>query len=267
MFFRRPTLSLTSVIYQVIMEAASFVGVDVNTASQCLLRRVAGLSEIKARNIIDWRRENGGFANREQLLKVKGIGAKSYEQCAGFIRIQPETAITKSPKRGKKGLNYLDQTWIHPESYSAALALINECGLDWKNIGTRQFISDVKVYATRGLGMIAKNLKTDETTLEIIVKGLTMARDEDIRSQNNAPLFRNSLRTIDDLTVGLVLSGEVRNVTHFGAFVDIGVGKEGLIHVSQSRGETLKIGQRVDVKVQNVVKERGRIGLGLVKCY
>ncbi|XP_063991418.1 S1 RNA-binding domain-containing protein 1 isoform X2 [Diachasmimorpha longicaudata] len=260
-----PEKQLMNKLNEVVMEAASFVGVDVNTASQCLLRRVAGLSETKAANIIEWRRENGPFVNRNQLMSVKGIGAKSFEQCAGFIRIQPETAQAKSPIRSKKNrLNYLDQTWIHPESYAVALSLIKDCGLDCKDIGTRSFISSIKAYATRGYGTLTKALKTDETTLEIIIKGLTMARDEDIRSQNNVPLFRKSLRSMDDLVVGSALSGEVRNVTHFGAFVDIGVGKDGLIHVSQLKGETLKIGQRVDVKVQNIEAKRGRIGLILI---
>ncbi|XP_015122371.1 uncharacterized protein LOC107044841 [Diachasma alloeum] len=263
-----PEKQLMNKLNEVVMEAASFVGVDVNTASQCLLRRVAGLSETKAANIIEWRRENGPFVNRNQLMKVKGIGAKTFEQCAGFIRIQPETAVLKSPGRAKKtGLNYLDQTWIHPESYSVALSLIDDSGLDCKDIGTRPFISAIKVYATRGYGALTKVLKTDETTLQIIIKGLTMAKDEDIRTQNNVPLFRKSLRSIDDLVIGSLLSGEIRNVTHFGAFVDIGVGKDGLIHVSQSKGETLKIGQRVDVKVQNIEKERGRIGLILITSY
>ncbi|XP_011308753.1 S1 RNA-binding domain-containing protein 1-like [Fopius arisanus] len=263
-----PEKQLMTKLNEVVMEAASFVGVDVNTASQCLLRRVAGLSETKAANIIEWRRENGPFVNRNQLMKVKGIGAKTFEQCAGFIRIQPETSVSKmSGGSNLIGFNYLDQTWIHPESYSVSNSLINDCGLDAKNIGSRPFIIAIKNYALRGYEFLTKKLKTDDTTLEIIIKGLTMARDEDIRSQNNAPLFRKSLRSIDDLVIGSLLSGKVRNVTHFGAFVDVGVGKDGLIHVSQLKGETLKIGQRVDVKVQNIVKERGRIGLILITSY
>ncbi|CAD6237358.1 GSCOCG00002270001-RA-CDS, partial [Cotesia congregata] len=235
---------------------------------------IAGLSDAKASNIINWRKGNGPFINREQLQKVKGIGAKTFEQCAGFIRIIPETALSQSAEssfmetksKAKIKFNYLDQTWIHPESYGAASALIKACNSRPEDLGSRNFISAINVFvAGKDRAELAKQLGTNKTTLEVIVKGLRMEKGEDIRRQGSAPLFRNSLRTIDDLVVGSVLNGEVRNVTHFGAFVDIGVGTDGLIHISGLKGAVLSIGQHVEVKVANIEKERGRIGLHLNK--
>ncbi|KAG8039829.1 hypothetical protein G9C98_000558 [Cotesia typhae] len=269
-----PEKQLMAKLNEVVSEAVSFVGVDVNTASHCLLKRVAGLSEAKATNIINWRKDNGPFINREQLQKVKGIGAKTFEQCAGFIRIIPETALSQSAEscsmetksKAKIKFNYLDQTWIHPESYGAASALIKACNSHPEDLGSRNFISAINVFvAGKDRAELAKQLGTNETTLEVIVKGLRMEKGEDIRRQGSAPLFRNSLRTIDDLVVGSILNGEVRNVTHFGAFVDIGVGTDGLIHISGLKGAVLSIGQHVEVKIANIEKERGRIGLHLNK--
>ncbi|KAK0167615.1 hypothetical protein PV327_004989 [Microctonus hyperodae] len=256
---------------QVVTEVVSFVGVDVNTASQCLLRRVAGLSDSRAANIIQWRRENGPFINRDQLRKVKGIGTKTFEQCAGFIRIMPETALSKSAHKSKAAvkdqLNYLDQTWIHPESYRLANVFVDACKVNLADLGTNEFISNIKMFASGDYAALAKKFNTNVEILKIIIDGLTIAKGGDIRDQVYAPLFRTSLRSMDDLLVGSLLSGEVRNLTEFGVFVDVGVEKNGLIHVKSLVGETLKIGQRVDVKVQNIEKGRGRIGLILIKSY
>lgn len=246
----------------------SFVGVDINTASHHLLQQVAGLTLSRSKNIIEWRTKNGPFRNRQQLLKVKGIGSKTFEQCVGFIRILPETATVSeiSSERSKKSesdFNPLDQTWIHPESYAIANKFVKHCQCKLNDIGTLTFIEKINFHARTGYGKLAAQFGTEETTMETIVKALTMQKDEDIRSKLNQPLFRNSVRRIEDLTVGTKLSGVVRNVTHFGSFVDVGVGKEGLIHVTRMKKD-LHIGQRVEVKVVNIELARQRIGLELM---
>lgn len=261
-------VKLTKTLSEVVTEVVSFVGVDINTASHYLLQRVAGLTLSKSKNIIEWRTKNGSFKNREQLLKLKGIGSKTFEQCAGFIRILPETATISetSSERNKKSendFNPLDQTWIHPESYAIANKFVKHCQCKLNDIGTPAFIEKINSHARTGYGKLAAQFGTDETTMETIVKALTMQKDEDIRSKLNQPLFRNSVRCIDDLIVGTVLSGVVRNVTHFGSFVDVGVGKEGLIHITRMKMD-LHVGQRVEVKVVNIELARQRIGLELM---
>lgn len=261
-----PEKQLDITLNSVVTEAVSFVGVDVNTASHCLLRKIAGLNTSKATNIIDWRRKNGSFTNRSQLLDVKGIGNKSYEQCAGFIRIIPETAlISGSKSKLKKPINYLDQTWIHPESYETANKILTFCQSDIKDFGDQSFINQVKSKTNLGYASLAKMFATDEETIEIIVKGLTMSKGYDIRSKLNKQVFRSSLTTIDSLKVGTSLIGVVRNVTHFGAFVDVGVCRDGLIPGKFMKGITLGLGQSVEVKVINVEKERNRFAIELIK--
>ncbi|KAG5325674.1 SRBD1 protein, partial [Pseudoatta argentina] len=262
-----PQTKLTKSLSEVVTEVVSFVGVDINTASHYLLQQVAGLTVSRSKSIIEWRSKNGPFRNREQLLKVKSIGSKTFEQCAGFIRILPETAKTSETsqrsKKSKNDFNPLDQTWIHPESYAIANKFVKHCQCKLDDIGTPAFIGKINFHARTGCGNLAAQFGTDETTMETIVKALTMQKDEDIRSKLNQPLFRNSVRCIEDLIVGTILSGVVRNVTHFGAFVDVGVGKEGLIHVSRMKKD-LHIGQRVEVKVVDIELARQRIGLELM---
>ncbi|KAM0731639.1 S1 RNA-binding domain-containing protein 1 [Formica fusca] len=265
-----PEKQLMNALDEVITEVVSFVGVDVNTASQCLLRRVAGLTNSRAANIIEWRIKHGSFRNREQLLDVKGIGKKTFEQCAGFIRIRPETAMinettTKENKKSKSDLNLLDQTWIHPESYAIANKFLKHCQCKLDNLGTPAFIEQINSHAKTGCAKLAAQFGTDETTMEIIIKALTMKKDEDIRLKSNYPLFRIGVRSINDLSVGTILTGIVRNVTHFGTFVDVGVEKEGLIHITRMKHETLHVGQHVEVKVINVEVASSRIGLELMR--
>lgn len=248
----------------------SFVGVDINTASKCLLRRVAGLTNIKAANIIEWRTKYGAFSNREQLLNVKGIGSKTYEQCSGFIRIVPETAVfsassMKKSKYSESHLNPLDQTWIHPESYTIANNFLKYCQCDLNDLGTSAFIERISSCAKTGCAELAARFSTNEAMIEIIVKGFTMRKDEDIRLKSDYPLFRNGMQSIDDLSIGTLLSGVVRNVTHFGIFVDIGVGRNGLIHVTRLKNQTLHVSQRVEVKVLFVEQIRNRINLELIR--
>ncbi|KAG7214053.1 hypothetical protein KM043_001419 [Ampulex compressa] len=267
-----PEKQLSMSLNEVVTEAVSFVGVDVNTASLCLLKRVAGLNASRASKIIEWRIQKGPFKNREQLLDVKGIGGKTFEQCAGFIRILPETAISaesekkvKGSKASKNILNPLDQTWIHPESYKLTKEFLKGCKCSLEDLGSPAFIEKIKSYVQCGYAALADKLSTNETTMAIVVKGLTMRKDEEIRLKGNHPLFRNSMLCIDDLQPGTTLTGAVRNITHFGAFVDVGVGRDGLVHTKWIKNETLSIGQRVEVKVLSIERERSRIGLELIK--
>ncbi|XP_068979477.1 S1 RNA-binding domain-containing protein 1 [Bombus flavifrons] len=264
-----PEKQLLAALNEVVSEVVSFVGVDVNTASQCLLRRVAGLNASRANNIIEWRSEFGPFKNRQQLLDVKGIGNKVFEQCAGFIRILPETSMNdnsekrKPAKKSKQTYNLLDQSWIHPESYKIAERFLKYCNCNLENFGTTEFIEKVKSCADEGLAGLAQKLDTNETTMEVIVKGLSMKKDEDIRLKTRTPLFRKSLLSINDLSAGISVTGAIRNITHFGAFVDIGAGRDGLIPTKWLKN-SVSIGQRVEVKVLSVDVGRGRISLELI---
>ncbi|XP_076754153.1 S1 RNA-binding domain-containing protein 1 [Xylocopa sonorina] len=266
-----PEKQMSTALNEVVSEAVSFVGVDVNTASQCLLKRVAGLNVSRANNIIEWRIEFGPFKNRQQLMDVKGIGSKVFEQCAGFIRILPETSMSdnsekcKTVKKSKHKYNLLDQTWIHPESYKIAEKFLAYCRCNIENLGTTEFIEKIKSHAEEGYTILAERFGTNETTVEVIVKGLSMKKDEDIRLKTRTPLFRKSMFSIKDLETGALLTGAIRNVTHFGAFVDIGVGRDGLIPIKWMKNSTVSIGQRVEVKVLTVDIERSRINLELIK--
>lgn len=267
-----PEKQLLSALDEVVTEAVSFVGVDINTASRCLLRRVAGLTNSKAVNIIEWRTKNGTFRNREQLLSVKGIGSKTFEQCAGFLRVLPETAVinenlTKSKKSKKLNntFNLLDQTWIHPESYAVANKFLNHCQCDLDDLGTSAFIEKVDSYAKAGYGGLAAQFGTNDATMKIVIQGLTMRKNEDVRSRSNYPLFNNNMRNTDDLSTGTILSGVVRNTTHFGVFVDVGVGRDGLIHVKHLKNQALYVGQHVEVKVLSIERSRNRISLEFLK--
>ncbi|KAL2739169.1 S1 RNA-binding domain-containing protein 1 [Vespula maculifrons] len=265
-----PEKQLLQSLNEVVTEAVSFVGVDVNTASLSLLKKVAGLNVSRATNIIEWRNKHGPFSNRQQILDVKGIGTKTFEQCAGFIRILPETAVVSGSKAKKSknpdsSPNFLDQTWIHPESYGIADEFIKSSGCNVKEIGSLSFVEKIKSYVKDGGSSFHKKFQTDEATLEVIIKGLTMKKDEDIRMKSHCPLFRASLQNIDDLTNGTILSGAVRNVTHFGVFVDVGVGRNGLMPTKWCKDQTLCIGQRVEVKVINIEHRRNRFTLELMK--
>ena len=248
------------------MEAVSFVGVDVNTASVSLLKRVAGLGDSKAKNIIEYRKISGPFRTRNDLLKVKNIGNKTFEQCAGFIRIMPETAVQSNRSRGSQDpFNYLDQTWIHPESYEVAKCFIKAAGCNLSDIGTKSFISAVNTFAAREGKNLAKLFGTTQETIDVIIKGLSMKKGEDIRAKSDITMFRKSLTSIDDLSIGTTLTGVVRNITHFGAFVDVGVERSGLIHTTCMSGISLSVGERVEAKVNRIDKERGRLGLTLIR--
>ncbi|XP_043503760.1 S1 RNA-binding domain-containing protein 1 [Polistes fuscatus] len=265
-----PQKQLMQSLNEVVTEVVSFVGVDINTASHSLLRKVAGLNQSRATNIIEWRNKHGPFLNRQQILRVKGIGNTTFEQCAGFIRILPETVVVAGSKIKKskdinESLNFLDQTWIHPESYPVAYKFIKSAGCNVEEIGSLSFIEAIKAFVEKDGPNFLNKFQTDEDTLEVIKTGLTTKKDEDIRMKFQSPLFRSCLRNIEDLTDGTLLSGAVRNITHFGVFVDVGVENNGLMPTRLCKGQTLYVGQRVEVKVVNVDHRRNRFNLELIR--
>uniref|UniRef100_A0A7N8XBZ7 S1 RNA binding domain 1 n=1 Tax=Mastacembelus armatus TaxID=205130 RepID=A0A7N8XBZ7_9TELE len=285
--------ALKAALDSVVQECVSFVGVDINICSETLMRLVAGLNAGRARHIVEWREQNGLFINREQLKLVKGMGPKTYQQCAGFIRINPQTLHRlictvpdkSAPKKGKgktcvnvpASFNPLDQTCIHPESYHVAQRFLSLVGGSADHIGSlvlRQCVES-KV-STSSVEELARTVDTTPETLKLIIDGLTQPPGFDIRQNFGQADFKQGIVSMNDLRVGAVLTGRVDNTTLFGAFVDIGVGRAGLIHksnitldklpVSQRRRSlALGPGERVEVRVLNVDTQRGRIGLDLIR--
>ena len=235
------------------------VGADVNTASPSLLSHIAGINSGVAKNIVAYREENGAFTSRAQLKKVPKLGAKAYEQCAGFIRV-PESK------------NVLDNTGVHPESYAAAKALLELCGLTVKdaakgNTGTLKATVEV----LGGEKKVAEKLEMGLPTLQDIIKELQKP-GRDPRDELPPPLLRTDVMDINDLKPGMELKGTVRNVIDFGAFVDIGVHQDGLVHISQITNkyikhpsEVLKVGDIVTVWVLAVDVKKNRISLTMKK--
>ncbi len=228
------------------------VGVDLNTASASLLEYISGISKAVAKNIVAYREENGRFTARPQLLKVAKLGPKAYEQCAGFLRITG-------------GKNPLDATSVHPESYGATEKLLEKLGYTAADLkqGTLKGIAK-KVSDTKKL---SEELGIGELTLADIVKELEKpARDP--REDMPKPILRSDVLEMKDLTPGMVLKGTVRNVIDFGAFVDIGVHQDGLVHISQICEryikhplEAVSVGDIVEVKVLSVDLKKQRIAL------
>ncbi|XP_063585380.1 S1 RNA-binding domain-containing protein 1-like [Penaeus indicus] len=266
-----PERILHASLDSVMTECVSFVGVDINSASEFVLRKLSGLNKPRAANIVEYRKTKGPFINREQLKSVKGIGPRTFEQCAGFIRIMPETLemeINKTPqgkKRAEKeAVSPLDRTMIHPESYGAAMKLLNIVGVRAQDIGADHLIRTVRHFMpTTTLDALSEQCETTLPTMQLIVEGLTQPLDYDIRAQFEKPLFRKGITSIDDVALGTKLTGTVRNVTHFGAFVDVGLGNDGLVHVTKMAGVRLELGNIVEVSVISIEKERARIGLML----
>ena len=242
----------------VLEDCVNSVGVDLNTASVSLLKFVAGLNSTVAKNIVSFREENGKFKSRKQLLKVPKLGEKAYTQCAGFLRIDG-------------GDNILDNTAVHPESYAKAEKLLSLFSYTKEDVKARR-ISDlrqkIKAY---GEEKAAKETELDKSTLTDIVTEL-MKPGRDIRDALPAPVLRKDVMSIEDLKVGMELTGTVRNVVDFGAFIDIGVHQDGLVHISQITekyirhpSEVLKVGQIVQVWVKEVDVKKNRIGLTMKK--
>ncbi len=249
-----PPKELDAALDGVIEDAVNSVGVDLNTASAPLLSRVSGINATVAKNIVEFRDENGEFKERSQLKKVPKLGAKAFEQCAGFLRV-PESK------------NVLDNTGVHPESYSAAKELLKLCGYSLEDIGTDKIAVITSKVESIGENEIAEKLGIGVPTLKDIVKELIQpARDP--RDELPPPMLRTDVMDMNDLIPGMELKGTVRNVTDFGAFIDIGVHQDGLVHISQITNkfikhpsEALKVGQVVTVWVIAVDVAKKRISL------
>ena len=249
-----PQKRLNETLDGVVEDCVNSVGVDLNTASAPLLRRVAGVSAATAKNIVAWREEEGAFTSRAQLKKVKGLGPKAYEQCAGFLRL-PEAK------------NRLDATAVHPESYPAAKALLDACGYTTAEIGSDKLAGLPAAVKAKGTRNLCETLGIGEPTLNDIVAELCKP-GRDVRDSLPKPLLRSDVMSLEDLKPGMELTGTVRNVIDFGAFVDLGVHQDGLVHVSQISdkfikhpSEVLKVGDIVRVKVLNVDTAKKRIAL------
>ena len=240
----------------VVEACVNSVGVDLNTASGPLLCHVAGINAQSAPNIVNYREENGEFKSRAELKKVPRIGAKAYEQCAGFLRV-PESK------------ELLDHTGVHPESYPAAKALLQELGYEKSDLKSGAFPDIAARAAAYGNDALAKKIGIGVPTLYDILAELQKP-GRDPRDMLAAPLLRDDIVSLADLVPGTVLEGTVRNVTDFGAFVDIGVHQDGLVHLSKLSvryikhpSEVVSIGDIVKVKVLSVEKEKGRISLSM----
>lgn len=223
------------------------------------------MSEKRATNIIDYREQNGPFLYRKQLTNVTGIGARIFEQCAGFLRVGPTdikeaTDFYKKPKTTK-----LDCTYIHPESYDIAHKLIKKMGLKSEDIGKANFIDTIKSKNPKPSDL-SQELVCSEETVKLILESLAKPLNYDLRSEvSQVPLFRKGLTSIYDINAGTVVTGRVKNVTHFGCFIDIGVGNDGLIHNSKLNGFSLQIGDRVEAKVISIEVHKKRIALEALK--
>lgn len=249
-----PQKRLTEVLDGVVENCVNSVGVDLNTASYKLLERVSGLNAGIAKNIVEYRKENGKFESRGELKKVKKLGDKAFEQCAGFLRIP-------------NGVSVLDNTAVHPESYAAVRGLLKMFGLKESDILEEKLLLLPKLITERGENKVAEELGIGVPTLTDIVAEL-LKPGRDIRDDLPKPELRSDVMSMEDLKEGMILKGTVRNVIDFGAFVDIGVHQDGLVHISQicdryikHPSEELTVGQAVEVQVLSVDLAKKRISL------
>jgi len=248
-----PPKRMDEALSGVVEDCVNSVGVDINTASYSLLSYIAGINATVAKNIVAYREENGAFTDRKQLLKVPKLGAKAFEQCAGFLRV-------------RDGREPLDNTAVHPESYAAAKALLKKCGYEESDIGKLSELSDR--VGKIGVAKLAEELGTGVPTLNDII-GELKKPGRDPRDELPAPLMRSGdVMELKDLQEGMELMGTVRNVIDFGAFVDIGVHEDGLVHVSQLADrfvkhplDVVKVGDIVKVRVLSVDVKKKRISL------
>ncbi|MBQ6160962.1 MAG: RNA-binding transcriptional accessory protein [Oscillospiraceae bacterium] len=251
-----PPKQLDAALDGVVEDCVNAVGVDLNTASPSLLQRVSGLTAATAKNIVTYREENGAFASRAQLKKVPKLGPKAFEQCAGFLRV-PESR------------NILDNTAVHPESYEAAKGLLALTGHSLADVTARKLDGLAAELRAYGESKAADALGVGLPTLRDVVAELQKP-GRDLRDSLPQPILRTDVLELKDLKPGMVLSGTVRNVIDFGAFVDIGVHQDGLVHISEIAdryvkhpSEVLSVGDVVQVKVLTVDEKKKRIGLSI----
>ena len=245
----------------VVEDAVNSVGVDINTATPSLLSYVSGVNKTIAKNIVKYREENGKVCERKELLKVPKLGKVAYEQCAGFIRVPG-------------GKNPLEITGVHPESYDVAKNLLKEFGFDTKDLTDKEKIKDVKarlseVNNEKDIKTLASKFNIGEPTLKDIINEL-IKPGRDPREDMPKPILRSDVLSFDDLRDGMVLTGTVRNVTDFGAFVDVGVKHDGLVHISEmsdkfikNPSEVVSVGDIVKVQVIGIDKDRQKVKLSM----
>ena len=245
---------LSEMLSGVVEGCVNNVGVNLNTASASLLSYIAGISSNVAKNIVDYREQNGKFKNRRELLKVKNLGPKAFEQCAGFLRIED-------------GEQILDNTSVHPESYNIAIKLLEIMSIDVKNLSNNKSITFKD--KIQDIEYLSKELEIGIPTLTDIINELEKP-GRDPREDMPKPILRSDILSITDLCDGMILKGTVRNVIDFGAFVDIGVHQDALVHISEISDkfikhplEAISVGDIVDVKVLNVDVNKKRISLSM----
>lgn len=246
---------LSESLTNVVEDAVNKVGVDLNTATPSLLSYISGINKSIAKNIVSYRNENGKFTNRKQLLKVSKLGKTAFEQCAGFVRIMD-------------GDNPLEITAVHPESYEVAEKLLKKLGFEKKDLLDKNKLLEMQLKLNEvDTKSTAKEMNIGELTLEDIIKELSKP-GRDPRDEMPKPILRNDVLKFEDLREGMILSGTVRNVIDFGAFIDIGVKHDGLVHISEMSEDFVKnprdivsVGDIVKVKVITIDQEKQKVGL------
>ena len=251
-----PAKQLDEALGGVVEDCVNAVGVDINTASPSLLQRVAGLNGTTAKNVVAYREENGPFTSRAQIKKVPKLGPKAFQQCAGFLRVPESKSV-------------LDNTAVHPESYDAAKALLELMGYTLADVRAEKLADLPQRLKAYGEAKAAEAVGVGIPTLQDITSEL-LKPGRDVREELPQPILRTDVMEMKDLTPGMVLSGTVRNVIDFGAFVDIGVHQDGLVHISQISNkfikhpsEVLSVGDVVKVVVLDVDEKKKRIGLSI----
>lgn len=242
----------------IVEDCVNNVGVDLNIATPALLSYISGINASIAKNIVDYREENGKFKSRKELLKVKRLGQKAYEQCAGFLRVMESKEA-------------LDNTSVHPESYKVAKELIKTLGYTEEDLKNGKLVDIDERVKAKGISNLAKELEVGEPTLNDIIKEIKKP-GRDPREELPKPIFKSGVIEMKDLKPGMILMGTVRNVSDFGAFVDIGVHQDGLVHKSQMADrfvkhplDIVKVGDVVEVRILDVDLKRKRISLSMKK--
>lgn len=242
----------------IVEDCVNNVGVDLNIATPSLLSYISGINASIAKNIVDYREENGKFKSRKELLKVKRLGQKAYEQCAGFLRVMESKEA-------------LDNTSVHPESYKVAKKLIKTLGYTEEDLKNGKLVDIDERVKAKGISNLAKELEVGEPTLNDIIKEIKKP-GRDPREELPKPIFKSGVIEMKDLKPGMILMGTVRNVSDFGAFVDIGVHQDGLVHKSQMADkfvkhplDIVKVGDIVEVRILDVDLKRKRISLSMKK--